>query len=91
LQAFAVEVVPSPAGVPCLKLKLLLLGSLLLPTSLLLLAFLLLLGCHKLVFDCMVHGHQFSIDFQIIKLPYFWKVAVTTAIWHRCFLFHVKN
>jgi hypothetical protein len=29
------------------------------PTFLLLLAFLLLLGCHKLVSDCMVHGHQF--------------------------------
>jgi hypothetical protein len=42
------SVVPSPAGVPCLKLVfLLLLGSLLLLTFLLLLAFLLLLGCHK--------------------------------------------
>jgi hypothetical protein len=40
----AAEVVPSLVGVPCLKLSfLLLLGSLLLPTSLL------LLTCHKLV------------------------------------------
>ncbi len=49
---FAVEVMPSPAGVPCIKLAfLLLLGSLPLPASLLLLAFLLLLGHHKLVSD----------------------------------------
>jgi hypothetical protein len=65
----------------------LLLGSLLMPTSLLLLAFLLLLGCHKLVSDCMAqghtHGHQFSTNIQILKLQYFLKVAVTTAIWHR--------
>jgi hypothetical protein len=64
---FAVEVVLSPAGVPCLKLAFLLpLGSMLLPTSLHLLAFLLFLGCRKLVSDCMVHchfhGHQFSTD-----------------------------
>jgi hypothetical protein len=74
------EVVPSPAGVPCLKLAfLLLLGSLLL------LAFLLLLGCHKLVSGCMAHGHQFSADIQVqlLKLPFSVKVAVTTAIWHR--------
>jgi hypothetical protein len=51
---FAVDVVPSPAGVPCLKLAfLLLLGSLVLPTSLMLLAFLLLLDCHMLVSNCM--------------------------------------
>jgi hypothetical protein len=51
---FAVEVLPSPAGVPCLKLAfLLLLGSLLLATSLLLFAFLLLLECHKLALNCM--------------------------------------
>jgi hypothetical protein len=55
---FVVEVEPSPAGVLCLKLaSLLLLRSLLLPTSLMLLPFLLLLGCHKLVSDCMAHGH----------------------------------
>jgi hypothetical protein len=64
---FAVEVVASPACVPCLRLAfLLLLGSLLMPTSLLLLAFLLLLGCHTLVSDCMAHsyfhGHQFSME-----------------------------
>ncbi len=61
LASFAVEAVASLAGVPCLKLAfLLLLGSLLLPTLLLLHAFLLLLGCHKLVSDlsdCMAHGH----------------------------------
>jgi hypothetical protein len=65
---FAIEVVPSPAGVPWLKLAILLLrGSLLLPTTLLLLAFLLSLGCHKLVSDCMDHGHfhgpQYSKEF----------------------------
>jgi hypothetical protein len=57
------------------------LGSLLLPTSLLLLAFLLLLGCHKFVSVCTAHGHQFSTDIQLLKFPHFWKVAVTTAIW----------
>jgi hypothetical protein len=55
---------------------------LLLPTSLLLLAFLLLLGCHKLVSDYMAHGHQNSTDIQLLKLPHFWKVAETTAIWY---------
>jgi hypothetical protein len=49
----------------------------------LLLAFLLLLGCHKLLSDCMAHGHQFSMDIQLVKLPHIWKVAVATAIWHR--------
>jgi hypothetical protein len=29
-------------------------------------------------------GHQFSTDIpRLLKLPHFWKVAVTTAIWHR--------
>jgi hypothetical protein len=58
---FPVEVVPSPAGVPCLELAFrLLLGSLLLPTSLLLLV------RHMLVPGCMAHSHfydhQFSMD-----------------------------
>jgi hypothetical protein len=57
-----------------------LLGSLLMPTSLLLLAFLLLLGRHKLVSDCMAHGHQFSTDIQVLKLPHFWKVAVMAQL-----------
>jgi hypothetical protein len=50
----------------------------------LLLAFLLLQGCHKLVSDGHgpFLGHQFSIDIQLLKLPHFWKVTVTTAIWH---------
>jgi hypothetical protein len=60
---------------------------LLLPISLLSLAFLLWLGCHKLASDSMAHGHfhgyQFSTDIQkLLTLPHFWKVAVTTAIWH---------
>jgi hypothetical protein len=66
---------------------LLLLGSLLLPTSLLLFAFMLLVGFHKLVSDWMALGHfhsnQFSTDIQLVNVPHFWKVAVTTAIWHR--------
>ncbi len=57
---FAVEVVHSLACVPCSKLAFLLLGSLLLPTSLL------LLGCHRLVSDVMAHrhfhGHNFSTN-----------------------------
>jgi hypothetical protein len=66
---------PAATGVLLLRLWLLLLvslafllllRSLLMPTSLQLLAFLLLLGCHKLVSDCMAHGHfyghQFSTD-----------------------------
>jgi hypothetical protein len=64
---------------------LLLLGSLLMPTSLLLLAF--LLGCHNFVSDWMAHGHfpdhQFSKDIQVLKLRHFWKVAMTTALWQR--------
>ncbi len=62
---FAVEVEPFPASAPCLKLALLLLlGSLLSLTSLLMLAFFLLLqGCHKLVSTCMAYSqlnaHQF--------------------------------
>jgi hypothetical protein len=31
----------------------------------------------------MAHGHQFFTDIQLLKLPHIWKVAVTTAIWHR--------
>jgi hypothetical protein len=76
LGVFAVEVVASPAGVSCLKLAfLLLLGSLLVPTSLLLLAFLLLLVCHKWVSDGHghFHGHQFSTDIQLLKLPLYGK------------------
>jgi hypothetical protein len=26
------------------------------------------------------HGHQFSTDIQLVKLPHFWKVTATTAI-----------
>jgi|688.fasta_scaffold570671_1 hypothetical protein len=32
----------------------------------------------------MAHSPQFSTDIQLVKLPHFWKVAVTIAIWHRC-------
>jgi hypothetical protein len=32
----------------------------------------------------MDHSPQFSTDIQLVKLPHFWKVAVTLAIWHRC-------
>jgi hypothetical protein len=43
-------------------------GILAVARSLLLLAFLLLLGCHKLVSDCIAHvhfhGHQFSTDIR---------------------------
>jgi hypothetical protein len=49
-----------------------------------LIAFLLSLWCHKLVSDCMAHGQQFSREIQFLKLPHFWKVAGTTAIWHCC-------
>ncbi len=83
---FAVEVVNSPASVPCLKLAfLLLLGSLLLPKSLLFLAFLLLLGCHMLVSDCMVHGHfhgqQLSILICDISRKWPWWRPSGTAAW----------
>jgi hypothetical protein len=63
---------------------LLLLGSFQLPTSLLLLAFVLLLGCHRLVSDCMAHSRQFSTDIHLVKLLHFFKVVVTIAIWQRC-------
>jgi hypothetical protein len=50
----------------CFKLAFLsLMGSLLLPISLLLLAFLLLLGCHKLVSECMAHGHETATFLEI--------------------------
>jgi hypothetical protein len=80
---------------PCLKLAFrFLLGSLLLPTSQPLLAVLLLLVCHKLVSDCMAHshfhGHQFSTDIQLLNLPHFCKVAVTTAICHRCYMCNLR-
>jgi hypothetical protein len=46
-------------------------GILAIARSLLLLAFLLLLGCHKLVSDCMAYGHflghQFSTDIQFLS------------------------
>ncbi len=55
---------------PCLKLTfLLLLGSLLLPTSLLLIAFLLLLGCHKLVFGWMIHSPDGTMPFYRAQPP----------------------
>jgi hypothetical protein len=30
------------------------------------------------------HGHQSSTDIQLLKQAHFWKIAVTTAIWHGC-------
>ncbi len=40
-------------------------------------------GVSEVGVTCHFHGHLFSTAIQRVKLPHFWKVAETTAIWHR--------
>ncbi len=46
------------------------------------------------VSDCIhahFHWHRYSTNIQLLKLPHFWKVAVTTAIWHRWFFYREER
>jgi hypothetical protein len=73
---FAIEVVASPAGVPCIPVAAGILADANIPC----------IACFSAVAACLTvtfHGHQFSTDIQILKLPHFRTVAVTTGIWHR--------